>query len=396
MSALMRALLGATLVVVSAVTTPSLAAPAADNNPNIAPLFQVDPSWPKALPNHWLLGQVAGVAVDRQDTIWIIQRPSTLTADEAGAAQTPPRSKCCYPAPSVMRFDRDGNLLAAWGGPADGDFLSTRCTPAMGCEWPANEHGIFVDHNDNVWIAGNGGNDHQVLKFTMDGTFLLQIGKAGMTGGSNDTHGAPNGTPLLGRPADTEVDPVTNEVYIADGYLNKRVIVVDAHTGLYKRHWGAYGNVPSDANPGPYDPAQPPATQFRNPVHCVRISNDRLVYVCDRVNNRVQVFHTDGSFVKEFFIDRDTLGNGSAWDLDTSVDPFQRWLYNADGENNMIWVVNRRSGLAAETFGRNGRSAGQFHWVHNLAVDSHGNLYTAEVDTGKRAQKFVPKRRAPK
>lgn len=355
-----------------------------------APEFKVDANWPKALPNQWLLGQVAGVAVDRHDTIWIVQRAGSLTADEAGAVQSPPRSECCVPAPAVMRFDVRGNLLQAWGGPADPNFLTSRCTPAMGCEWPTNEHGIFVDHNDNVWIAGNGGGNHQVLKFSQDGTFLLQIGKAGMTGGSNATAGGLGGTPLLGQPADVEVDPATNEAYIADGYQNKRVLVVDADTGLYKRHWGAYGSVPNDAAPGPYDPSMPPAAQFRNPVHCVRVANDGLVYVCDRVNNRIQVFQKSGSFVKEFFLDRATLGNGSAWDLDTSPDRHQRWLYNPDGENNKVWVLERQSGVVADTFGRNGRYAGQFHWVHNLAVDSRGNIYTAEVDTGKRAQKFVP------
>jgi DNA-binding beta-propeller fold protein YncE len=380
-------------LIVSISMTVGLLAACAGDNPGRGdgpPQFRVDPYWPKVLPNQWLFGQVAGIAVDRHDHIWIIQRPRTLTEDEAGAAQTPPRSECCRPAPSVMTFDRAGNLLQAWGGPADPGFLTNRCTPAMGCEWPANEHGIFVDHNDNVWIAGNGGPDHQVLKFSSNGTFLLQIGKAGVTGGSNATTGAPNGTPLLGRPADIEVDPLNNEAYIADGYLNKRVLVVDGTTGLYKRHWGAYGNVPSDADLGPYVPGQPPAPQFRNPVHCVRIANDGLVYVCDRVNDRIQVFQKNGTFVKEFFVATNTLGNGSTWDVDTSPDPRQRWLFNPDGENNKVWILNRQSGQIVDSFGRNGRYAGQFHWVHNLAVDSKGNIYTAEVDTGKRTQKFVP------
>jgi hypothetical protein len=326
-----------------------------------APRFVVDPFWPKPLPNNWLLGQVAGIAVDSEDHIWIVQRPGSLTEDEAGAAQDPPRSDCCFPAPPVMEFDRQGNLLQAWGG------------PGPGFEWPENEHGIFVDHAGNVWIAGNGDNDHQVLKFTQDGTFLLQIGQAGMTGGSNDTE-------LLGQPADTEVDPETNEVYIADGYLNKRVIVFDADTGEYKRHWGAFGEVPSD------DPDAP--RQFGNPVHCVRITDDGLVYVCDRANNRIQVFEKDGTFVKEFEIEPDTLGNGSTWDVDVSHDRRQTFLYNADGENNYVWILRRASDEILRTFGRNGRQAGQFHWVHNLVVDSRGNIYTAEVDTGKRVQKF--------
>ncbi len=354
------------------------------------PRFTVDVNWPKPLPNRWLVGQVAGVAVDRHDRIWIVQRQSTLTADEAGASATPPRSECCNRAPAVMVFNRDGDLLKAWGGAADPGFLTSRCTPAMGCEWPTNEHGIYVDHMDYVYIAGNGGANHQVLKFTNDGTFVYQIGKAGVTGGSNDTNGGPGGRPLLGQPADMEVDPATNELYIADGYQNKRVLVVDAATGLYKRHWGAYGNVPDDTNPGPYDPNAPIAQQFRNPVHCVRIANDGLVYVCDRVNNRYQIFQKNGTFVKEVFLRRETLGNGAVWDIDLSPDRRQSHLYNADGENNQVWIVDRGDGVALETFGRNGRSAGQFHWVHNLAVDSRGNIYTAEVDTGKRAQKFRP------
>jgi DNA-binding beta-propeller fold protein YncE len=366
--------------------------------------FEVDADWPKKLPNRWLVGQVAGVAVDRHDHIWIIQRPLSLTDDEAGAesrfpldpavpaTRTTPRSECCKAAPSVLVFDRAGNLLRAWGGPADPGFLTTKCTPAAGCQWPTNEHGIFVDHNDYVYIGGNGGPNHQVLKFTKDGTFIYQIGRAGaFTGGrSNDTNGSPNGTPLLGQPADTEVDPDTNELYIADGYQNKRVLVVDAATGKYKRHWGAYGQNPvDDTAPAPYDP-NVLDRNFRNPVHCVRIASDGLVYVCDRVNNRYQIFTKKGEFVDEVLYARESLGNGAMWDIDLSPDRRQRHIYNADGENNVVAIFDRRSGFLIGTFGRNGRSAGQFHWVHNLAVDSRGNIYTAEVDTGKRAQKFKP------
>jgi hypothetical protein len=369
------------------------------------PQFEVDHKWPKALPNKWLVGQVAGVAVDRHDHIWIIQRATTLTDDEAGAeprfpldpsvpaTRTGARSNCCKAAPAVMKFNHKGDLLAAWGGPADPGFLQNRCTPAQGCQWPTNEHGIYVDHNDYVYIGGNGGANNQVLKFTKDGTFIYQIGQAGAFTGrrSNDTNGSPNGTPLLGQPADTEVDPDTNELYIADGYQNRRVLVVDAATGKYKRHWGAYGQNPvDDANTGGYDPSAPPSPNFRNPVHCVRISNDNLVYVCDRVNNRYQVFTKAGNFIEEVFLERDTLGNGSMWDIDLSPDRRQRYLYNADGENENVVVFLRRTGDILSKFGRNGRSAGQFHWVHNLAVDSKGNIYTAEVDTGKRAQKFEP------
>jgi DNA-binding beta-propeller fold protein YncE len=361
--AFLGVLLAAALVAVGLWTPVGSQQPGGVPGGRVAPRFVVDPFWPKPLPNNWLLGQVAGIAVDAEDHIWIIQRPASLTEDEAGAAQDPPRSDCCVPAPPVIEFDSEGNVLQAWGG------------PDAGYDWPENEHGIFVDYKGNVWIAGNGENDHQVLKFSQDGEFLLQIGQAGMTGGSNDTE-------LLGNPADTEVDPETNEVYVADGYLNKRVIVFDADTGEYKRHWGAYGEPPSD------DPNAPEGSQFGNPVHCVRITEDGLVYVCDRANNRVQVFEKDGSFVKEFKIEPDTLGNGSTWDVDVSSDRRQRFLYNADGENNYVWILKRANDEILTTFGRNGRYAGQFHWVHNLVVDSRGNIYTAEVDTGKRVQKF--------
>jgi DNA-binding beta-propeller fold protein YncE len=361
--AFLGVLLAAALVAVGLWTPVGSQQPGGVPGGRVAPRFVVDPFWPKPLPNNWLLGQVAGIAVDAEDHIWIIQRPASLTEDEAGAAQDPPRSDCCVPAPPVIEFDSEGNVLQAWGG------------PDAGYDWPENEHGIFVDYKGNVWIAGNGENDHQVLKFSQDGEFLLQIGQAGMTGGSNDTE-------LLGNPADTEVDPETNEVYVADGYLNKRVIVFDADTGEYKRHWGAYGEPPSD------DPNAPEGSQFGNPVHCVRITEDGLVYVCDRANNRVQVFEKDGTFVKEFKIEPDTLGNGSTWDVDVSSDRRQRFLYNADGENNYVWILKRANDEILTTFGRNGRYAGQFHWVHNLVVDSRGNIYTAEVDTGKRVQKF--------
>lgn len=409
-----------------------------------APRFEVDASWPKPLPNNWVVGQVGGIAVDRNDNIWIIQRSRSLTNDEAYATDAVedsdppvdelgfprpfgPISDCCLPAPAVMQFDPQGNLLQAWGGPADPGFVGPggRCDPDAGCTWPAGEHGIYVDHNDNVYIAGNGtgtgliggrpalwaathGPDSHVLKFSKDGTFLLQIGFAGFLGpDSNDIDGGINGTPQVFRPADMEVDPATNELYIADGYGNRRVVVVDAETGLYKRHWGAYGQNPVDDTPtGNYaidrDEGNP-LPQFRNPVHCVRIADDGLVYVCDRVNNRIQVFKKDEvgepcenagleegvcGFVTETFIRADTLGAGSVWDLDTSSDKRQSCLYNPDGTNQVVDTLNRLTLDVVATFGQGGRNAGDFHWVHNLATDSKGNIYTAEVDTGKRAQKF--------
>lgn len=334
-----------------------------------SPKFEVDASWPKPLPNNWLMGQAAGVAVDAQDHVWVIQRPRTLTDDEKAASFTPPRAKCCKPAPPVLEFDSGGNLLRAWGG------------PGQGYDWFENEHGITIDPNGFVWLGGNGNNDGQVLKFTQDGKFVLQIGKPGAKIDSNDTA-------KLGRPADTEIDAAAKEVYIADGYGNRRIIVFDSETGAYKRHWGAYGKKPSDDKQPAFDPAGPPPQQFANPVHCVRIARDGLVYVCDRQNNRIQVFRKDGTFVKEFFVEKETRLQGSMWWLALWPDAKQSYLINADGANNEVRVLSRETGETLGSFGRSGRNAGQFHWVHNLAVDSKGNIYTTEVDNAKRAQKF--------
>lgn len=335
------------------------------------PHFRVDPSWPKQLPNNWILGQIGGIAVDSHDHIWVYQRPRTLTDDERGAALNPPASKCCHPAPPVMEFDQDGNLLQAWGG------------SNANIDWPASEHGIFVDSKDQIWLAGNDkDNDHRVLKFTRDGHFVMQIGKTGKTEGSNSRE-------YLGRPAMAVLDEAADELYVADGYKNKRVIVFDATTGEYRRHWGAYGAKPDDSDLGPYDVDAPRAKQFRNPVHCVRIARDGLVYVCDRVNNRVQIFQKDGTFVKEFLVEPATRGFGSVWDIMLSNDEKQKYMYVADGTNNEVHILVREDGVKIGSFGHPGRAAGQFHWVHAMAIDSGGNLYTGDVDTGKRVQKFI-------
>lgn len=330
------------------------------------PSFKVDPSWPKTLPHNWIMGQAAGVAVDAHEHIWVIQRPASLTDDEKAASLDPPMGKCCVPAPPVMEFDAKGNLLQAWGG------------AGSGYDWPQREHGITVDDKGFVWIGGNGPLDGQYLKFTQDGKFVMQIGKPGAHTNSGDTS-------RLGEPADAEVDPRTNEVYIADGYINHRVIVFDASTGAFKRQWGAYGKPPTDEKIDAYNPT---SSQF-NTVHCVKIANDGLVYVCDRANNRIQVFHKDGTFVKEFALEKETRGPGSVWALAFWNDRDQTYMINADGTNNEVRTLLRANGKVVGTFGHAGRNAGQFHWVHDIALDSKGNIYTTEVDTGKRAQKFV-------
>jgi DNA-binding beta-propeller fold protein YncE len=333
------------------------------------PRFAVDPYWPKPLPENWILGQVAGIAVDANDHIWIVHRPGTLVDDEKGAMANPPTTRCCRPAPPILKFDRDGNLLAHWGG------------PGAGYDWPVSEHGIFVDRTGNVWLAGNSLKDHQILKFSGAGNFLQQIGKPGVSLGSNNPT-------QLGRPAHMIIDAPANELFVADGYGNRRVIVFDAGTLAYKRHWGAYGAAPVDDKTPPYNAAAPLSRQFGSPVHCVRVSRDGLVYVCDRENNRIQVFERGGKFMREFRIEPETLQNGSVWDLVLSEDPAERYIFIADGANNQILVIRRDNGEVLSRFSRAGRMAGELKWVHNMAIDSGGNLYTAEVGTGRRTQKF--------
>ena len=233
-----------------------------------------------------------------------------------------------------------------------------------------------------MWIGGNGEKDAHILKFTKDGKFLMQVGGSGKNAGSNSPD-------QFGRVAKIWVDPKENEAYLADGYLNKRIAVLDAETGKMKRYWGAYGNKPEDVNLGPYDPKAPPAQQFRNPVHCVERSTDGLVYVCDRANDRLQVFNPDGKFVKEAFFAKNTLASGSVWDIAFSRDPEQRYIFMADGQNSKVRVVLRETLEELTTFGDGGRQPGQFYGVHSIATDSKGNIYTTDTYEGKRIQKFV-------
>jgi DNA-binding beta-propeller fold protein YncE len=356
-----------------------------------APRFEVDPFWPRPLPNHWLLGSAIGVAVDARDHVFIVHRGGATLNErtEMGAAATPKTAEeCCVPAPPVLEFDPSGTMVGHWGGPGEG------------YQWPVSNHGITVDHKGNVWIGGNGRApagaanytgpflDAQVLKFTRDGRFLAQFGRSGKGTGSHDTEN-------FAGPAKIFVDPAANEAYIADGYGNKRVAVIDADTGTFKRYWGAYGGKPDDANLGRFDPDAPPARQFRNPVHCAELAHDGLLYVCDRPNNRIQVFQRDGTFVKEAFIARRTLGDGAVWDIAFSRDPQQKYLYLADGKNEKIYVIERASLEILTSFGDGGRQPGQFFGVHSIATDSKGNIYTTETYEGKRLQKFVYKGLAP-
>jgi hypothetical protein len=350
-------------------------------DPAPRPTYNVDPFWPKPLPNHWILGAVAGIAVDAKDHVWITHRPSTLQPNETRSIWKA--------APPVLEFDTDGTLLSSWGGNGDG------------YEWPQLEHGIYIDARDHVWLAGGGEKDAQILEFMRDGTFIRQIGHQGKNTGSNDTQN-------LGGPANIVIDEPARELYVADGYVNHRVIVFDADTGAYKRHWGAYGKRPDDGwftragekLPGPfsgaaqnenrpsqYEPNGPPPEQFRI-VHSVRISRDGLVYVCDRTNDRLQVFRKDGRFVKEAFIAKETFGSGSVWDLAFSTDPQQTYLIVIDGTNQQVYIVRRDTLQVVSTFGHGGHQTGDFYGAHVLASDSHGNLFIGETYEGKRIQKF--------
>jgi DNA-binding beta-propeller fold protein YncE len=420
------------------------------------PGFVVDPSWPQRLPNNWLVGQIGGLYVDQHDHVWVYNRPRTMTTDEAGLEGPVPGatdergqpisglghvraygavSDCCKAAPSVLELDSDGKLLRAWGGPSDPGFIGGKCKAEAGCIWPNSEHGIYVDQNDNVWLSGNSaqgsgrgaggrggppwatntqGGDGFVLKFDMNGNFKMRIGGTPSGPNSNDTHGGLNDTPVLYEAADMVVDPATNRLYIADGYGNRRVLIVDANTGKYIGHFGAYGNNPVDdraaAAAGPWIGDSSKGNRkpafFRNPVHCVKISNDGKIYVCDRGNDRIQVFDKNDpalgkpcsnpagaagtcGFVAEQFVSDHTNIIGTAVSMNFSSDKAQSCLYVGDNANMTIYILNRSNLQELGRLGRNGRMAGEFHYLHQVSVDSKGNIYTAEVDTGKRIQKFL-------
>jgi DNA-binding beta-propeller fold protein YncE len=419
------------------------------------PGFVVDPSWPQPLPNNWLLGQIGGLYVDQHDHVWIYNRARTMTTEEAGlegpvagtkdeegqpvngighARAYGPVADCCKAAPSVLELDSEGKLLRAWGGPSDPGFIGGKCKAEAGCIWPTTEHGIYVDHNDNVWISGSAGaggrggagrgampwatnkegGDGFVLKFDMNGNFKMRIGGTPKGPDSNDSHGGINSTPVLYQAADMVVDPATNRLYVADGYGNRRVLIVDANTGKYIGHFGAYGNNPVDDKAaraaGPwiagYTKGDKKPAFFRNPVHCVKIANDGKIYVCDRGNDRIQVFdkndptlgkpcsNPDGEagkcgFVAERLISEHTNIIGTAVSMNFSTDKAQSCLYIGDNANMTIYILNRSNLQELGRLGRSGRLAGEFHYLHQVSVDSKGNIYTGEVDTAKRIQKFL-------
>lgn len=396
-----------TLAAVTVANAQKTGAPNTPVRTVTAPRFEVDLLWPKPMPNRWILGSVTGIAVDARDHIFVLNVPDYFTArTEIGSGTNPPTGECCTPAPAVLEFDAAGNLVGHWGG------------PGAGYDWPTQPRGLAVDRDGNVWIGGSGGNDTRVLKFSRDGKFITAVGKAAPSApapaasgaaqpdtaylGASNRGAAPGrgaaggrggrgrgGAPALppnnasrdafGGAANIAIDPTSNEAFVADGYRNRRVAVVDMTSGAITRVWGANGKTPTDAAD---------ASQFGTPVHCAEPSKDGMVYVCDRANDRVQVFRKDGSFVAEAKVAPETRGGGSVWDIAFSSDPQQKYLYVADGMNQKVWILDRKSLQLVASFGDGGRQPGQFYGVTSIATDSKGNIYTGEFFEGKRVQKF--------
>jgi DNA-binding beta-propeller fold protein YncE len=360
------------------------------------PRFEVDPLWPMPLEYPYILGPVSGLTVAPDGNILIVTRQDGFSQiNEINSVTS--TGTCCTPSQAVLEYAPDGSLVREWGGPDNG------------YDWPQRPHGIAIDPEGNIWIGGGvvtggggggfggGGGaapnaapiDSHILKFSRDGRHLATIGQPGQGAAANQ-HSATS----FGGAARFSFDASANEVYVADGYANRRVAVLDMTTGELKRSWGAYGNEPDDADLGAYDPAASPAQQFRS-VTCAELSNDGHVYVCDRGNNRIQVFRTDGTFVAEQVIAPATLSLGSVWDVAFSPDSDQRYLYVADGMNERVYVLERESLEVRTSFGTGGRVPGTFHELGSVAVDAQGNLYTAENGQGRRVQKFVNRGTGP-
>lgn len=354
----------------SKLQEPTIAA----SNDVMAPAFLVDPLWPKPLPNHWITGNTIGVDVDDRDHIFTVHRNTENMfggRTEIGLALGV--AECCTPAPPILEYDIEGNLINAWGGPVEGAPY----------QWPESNHGIEVAANGDVWIGGNGGPDSHVLVFTRDGEYIRTVGVPGEEFDSNSTT-------AFGRVAEIAIDEDAGEAYFADGYVNKRVAVVDVATGAFKRYWGAYGSTDIDDDADDtYTPGQPGPDVFRGPVHCAEPSNDGLIYVCDRGADRVQIFRPDGTFVSEHIYNPATLAQGSTWDIAFSPDEDQEFIYLADGQNFKISIIDRASMEVLYTFGDGGRQPGLFYAPHSIATDSEGNIYTTETYEGKRVQKFL-------
>jgi hypothetical protein len=361
-----------------------------------APVYRVDPFWPKRLPNKWSMQEIVDIHVDKDDHIWVLNRPDDARPDEVGAMTNPPRTECCVLGPEVLEFDVDGELLRAWGTK---DFVPG---------WPKRLQTIGVDRDLNVYLSGTTPGD-SIIKFTKDGKFLWDFGHRGPVVPASQVKQHNQQTAIFPPGIGAfDFDEDAREIYIADGFLNKRVLVYDMDTGAFKRGWGGHGTplsgIDNDPTP-PYDVSGPPPDQkqFAPIVHCVHPSRDGFVYVCERGSDRIQVFTKQGQFVKQFWVHPSTQARGphcggpfSMTDppcgtvSDLALDSQQKYIFVSDTTNNLLWILNREDGKTVGSFGGNGRYAGQLHWVDPIAVDSKGNVYTGEVEDGKRIQKFVP------
>ena len=357
-----------------------------------SPVYKVDPFWPKPLPNKWMMQQVVDIEIDRQDNVWMINRPDPRP-DEMGATTMPPRAECCALGPEIMEFDTVGNLLNSWKGAG---------VPG----WPARLQSLNVDRAGNIWVSGTDVGD-SIIKLNRDGKLLWDFGHRAAKGAPAQQNNQQT-TTLNGIGA-FALDEDAHEIYVADGFVNKRILVYDMDTAVFKRGWGGHGmplsEIDNDPAP-PYDITGPPPDQkqFAPILHCILTSKDGLVYVCERGNDRIQVFTKEGKFVTSYFVHPSTQARGpncggpfsakdgpcgTVFHLTFSHDPQQKYIYVADGTNNMVWILDRKEGTLVGSFGGNGRYAGQLHWVDAITVDSKGTLYTGEVEDGKRIQKFV-------
>ena len=341
------------------------------NLPNVPEVYKFVPNWPQPLPNNWSMGTVTGLFVDADDNVWVLNRAE----DESKAGGK-------TAAPAVLEFSPDGKLLRSWGTPAS----------APQGVWPRAVHTIFTDRAKNVWIAGAAPGD-TLLQFTADGKFLRDFGNRGPIVERQGMKQNNQSNMLLLGVSSAALDEDANEVYIADGYLNRRVDVFDLKTGAFKRGWGAYGKaiseISNDPQP-PHDPTDLHAADFKSPVHCVRISKDGLVYVCDRAGDRVQVFTKQGKFVKEFHVANETMGAGSVGSVDFSGDPAQKYIFVADLQNGTVWQLDRQSGDIIGRISHKGTKPGEFFRAHVAAMDSKSNSYVGEIGDGSRVQKFSP------
>ena len=361
-----------------------------------APIYKVDPLWPQPLPNRWSMQQVTGIYADHLDHIWFLNRGEGATADEIGGGGTPQRTDCCVRGPEVVELDQAGKVLNAWGG--HGYHPS----------WPTSLQTVIADTKGFVWIGGIAPRD-SILKFTRDGKFVWDFGHQPPEGAEKLPENNQE-TGYLLQKGRFQLDEVANELYIIQ---QKRLLVYDASTGAFKRGWGGHGMPLGEITNEPLSKytwkGEPPPEEknFVPQLHFIEISKDRLVYVGERGQNRIEVFTTDGKFVKEFSVSPNTPSDradgicggpnnaklppcGTTYKMTISRDPQQKHLFVGDATNNRVWILDRQTGRTLGSFGGNGRYAGRLHWINAIAQDSKLNIYTGEVEDGKRIQKFVP------